>query len=83
MNSCRVFDALIVVSDFVGNGLLVRDGSPLARAAEIKVPVLLFHGGFDTNVNIGLAEDGEAPYLHRQSMPSSQSQRCRENVRDA
>ena len=31
---------------------VVKRGSPLARAAEIRVPVLLFHGDDDVNVSI-------------------------------
>ena len=39
-----------LVSDFVGSGSNVIDGSPLRHAADIKVPVLMFHGDRDLNV---------------------------------
>jgi dipeptidyl aminopeptidase/acylaminoacyl peptidase len=42
-----------VVAQFVGSGAHVREGSPLQRAREIKVPVLLAHGDLDLNVGIG------------------------------
>jgi acetyl esterase/lipase len=41
-----------LVNQFIGNGQQMHDGSPLEHADKIKVPVLLFHGGFDRNVNI-------------------------------
>lgn len=41
-----------LVSQFVGEGAHVREGSPAEHADKIKVPVLLFHGGVDRNVNI-------------------------------
>jgi dipeptidyl aminopeptidase/acylaminoacyl peptidase len=39
-----------VMEQIIGEGSHLRDGSPLANAARIKVPVLLFHGTFDRNV---------------------------------
>jgi dipeptidyl aminopeptidase/acylaminoacyl peptidase len=42
-----------LVSDFVGDGPHVLEGSPAEHADKIKVPVLLFHGGLDRNVGIG------------------------------
>ena len=36
----------------IGEGPHVRDGSPAQNAGRIKVPVLLFHGTLDRNVNI-------------------------------
>ncbi len=36
-----------LLSDYVGEGPHVRDGSPIENAAKIKVPVPLFHGGHD------------------------------------
>jgi dipeptidyl aminopeptidase/acylaminoacyl peptidase len=39
-----------LVSEFVGEGPHVRDGSPIENAERIKVPVLLFHGALDHNV---------------------------------
>jgi dienelactone hydrolase len=41
-----------LVRDFVGSGPHVVEGSPLKRAGEIKVPVLMFHGDMDANVGI-------------------------------
>ena len=41
-----------LVSDFVGSGLHVVEGSPLQHATAIKVPVLLVHGDMDQNVGI-------------------------------
>jgi dienelactone hydrolase len=39
-------------SDRIGEGPHVREGSPAQRADRIKVPVLLFHGTLDRNVNV-------------------------------
>jgi acetyl esterase/lipase len=41
-----------LASDFIGEGPHLREGSPADHADRIKVPVLLFHGGFDANVSI-------------------------------
>ena len=41
-----------LVSNFVGEGTHMHDGSPIEHADKIKVPVLLFHGGHDANVSI-------------------------------
>jgi len=41
-----------LVSNFVGDGDIMHDGSPIEHAAKIKVPVLLFHAGHDANVSI-------------------------------
>ncbi|WP_374387789.1 alpha/beta hydrolase family protein [Sandaracinobacter sp.] len=38
--------------DFIGAGPHITEGSPAQRAAEIKVPVMLFHGALDVNVDI-------------------------------
>ena len=38
--------------DFIGAGPHIIEGSPAQRAAEIKVPVLMFHGAMDVNVDI-------------------------------
>ena len=40
-----------LVRGFVGSGPDTVQGSPLRRAAEIKAPVLLFHGDLDGNVS--------------------------------
>jgi dienelactone hydrolase len=41
-----------LVSDEIGEGPYVREGSPARNAEKIKVPVLLFHGALDRNVGI-------------------------------
>ena len=38
--------------DFIGAGPHITEGSPAQRAAEIKAPVMLFHGALDVNVDI-------------------------------
>ncbi|GAC1580211.1 MAG: S9 family peptidase [Sphingomicrobium sp.] len=40
------------VAKFVGAGPHIVEGSPLRQAARIRVPVLIFHGSLDTNVDI-------------------------------
>ena len=42
-----------IVDTFIGHGPHVRDGSPAQNAGRIKVPVLMFHGDLDSNVEIG------------------------------
>lgn len=41
-----------LVSEFVGSGQHITDGSPLRNAAKIGSPVLLIHGDLDLNVRI-------------------------------
>jgi dipeptidyl aminopeptidase/acylaminoacyl peptidase len=41
-----------IVSDEVGSGPHVREGSPAVNADKIAVPVLLFHGDTDRNVGV-------------------------------
>ena len=41
-----------LVDEYIGNGPHVHEGSPIEHADRIKVPVLLFHAGFDRNVSI-------------------------------
>ena len=41
-----------LVSDFIGDGPHMREGSPIEQAARIKAPVLLFHGALDANISI-------------------------------
>jgi dipeptidyl aminopeptidase/acylaminoacyl peptidase len=41
-----------LISNQVGDGPHVREGSPAMNADKIKVPVLLFHGTLDNNVDI-------------------------------
>lgn len=43
-----------ITQRFIGTGPHIREGSPLQRAASIKVPVLLVHG--DMDLNVGVAE---------------------------
>jgi dipeptidyl aminopeptidase/acylaminoacyl peptidase len=48
----RNFTNFALVSQFVGDGPQIHEGSPIEHADKIKVPVLLFHGAMDRNVNI-------------------------------
>lgn len=48
----RDWSDYLLVSDYVGDGPHVREGSPAEHADKIKVPVLLFHGALDRNVGI-------------------------------
>jgi dipeptidyl aminopeptidase/acylaminoacyl peptidase len=41
-----------LVSNFIGEGTPMHDGSPIEHADKIKVPVLLFHAGHDATVNV-------------------------------
>jgi dipeptidyl aminopeptidase/acylaminoacyl peptidase len=45
-----------LVSEMVGEGSHLRDGSPLQNASRIRVPVLLFHGTLDRNVGYKQSE---------------------------
>jgi dipeptidyl aminopeptidase/acylaminoacyl peptidase len=45
-----------LVKDFVGTGPHVIEGSPLRQVSRIKIPVLLFHGDMDRNVDIEQSE---------------------------
>jgi len=42
-----------IVDRFIGHGEHVASGSPAQNAATISAPVLLFHGSWDINVNVG------------------------------
>lgn len=44
-----------LVSQFVGDGPHLKDGSPARNADLIKAPVLMFHGDIDRNVDVGHA----------------------------
>jgi dipeptidyl aminopeptidase/acylaminoacyl peptidase len=48
----RDWSSFAVASDQIGSGPEMHAGSPVEHAAAIKVPVLLFHGAVDRNVNI-------------------------------
>jgi dipeptidyl aminopeptidase/acylaminoacyl peptidase len=41
-----------IVSDYIGDGPHIREGSPAQNAERIKAPVLLFHAALDSNVRI-------------------------------
>jgi dipeptidyl aminopeptidase/acylaminoacyl peptidase len=41
-----------IVDKFIGTGAHIREGSPARNVAQIKAPVLLFHGDLDSNVRI-------------------------------
>lgn len=41
-----------IVSDFIGSGPHIVDGSPARNADKFKAPVALFHGDLDLNVGI-------------------------------
>jgi dienelactone hydrolase len=41
-----------LMSDYIGEGPHITEGSPARNAEKIKVPVLLFHGALDRNVGI-------------------------------
>lgn len=47
----RAWTDFALINEIVGEGSHLRDGSPLQNAARIKVPVLLFHGTVDRNVD--------------------------------
>ena len=49
----RRFTNYRLVSDFVGSGPHIESGSPARNAAHIQAPVMLFHGSFDLNVEVG------------------------------
>jgi dipeptidyl aminopeptidase/acylaminoacyl peptidase len=48
----RIFSNYNLVSDFVGEGPQLHEGSPAEHADKITAPVLLFHGSHDRNVGI-------------------------------
>ena len=48
----RGWSDFYLVSDTIGDGPQVREGSPARNAEKIKVPVLLFHAALDRNVGI-------------------------------
>jgi len=41
-----------LVSQMVGDGAHMHEGSPAEHADRVKVPILMFQGGFDRNVSI-------------------------------
>ena len=50
--SARKYTNFSLVSEFVGDGPHVTEGSPAQHAGQFKAPVLLFHGDKDQNVDI-------------------------------
>ena len=48
----RGWTSFRLMSDFIGSGPHVREGSPAHNARAIRVPVLLFHGDHDANANV-------------------------------
>lgn len=54
---------------FIGTGETALAGSPARRAADIRVPVLMFHGTRDTNVAVSHAET-MAEALKKAGVPS-------------
>lgn len=56
----RNFTIRDLVAKEVGSGPHVAEGSPLRRAAEITVPVLLIHGTLDNNVRIAHSQKMDA-----------------------
>jgi dipeptidyl aminopeptidase/acylaminoacyl peptidase len=57
-----------IVSDFVGSGPHVIEGSPLRNVSAIRVPVLLVHGNLDQNVAVHQSEKMDAA-LRAQGTP--------------
>ena len=45
-----------LVAEQIGTGPHVAEGSPVRLAGNIRVPVLLFHGDLDINVDVGHSE---------------------------
>ncbi|HTC43866.1 MAG TPA: S9 family peptidase [Steroidobacteraceae bacterium] len=48
----RGFSDFRLVSDFIGGGTQMTEGSPINHANKFKQPVLIFHGTADRNVNV-------------------------------
>jgi dipeptidyl aminopeptidase/acylaminoacyl peptidase len=48
----RGWSDFAIMRDFIGSGEHVRAGSPAQNASAIRVPVLMFHGVRDANVDI-------------------------------
>lgn len=49
----RNWSDYLIVSEFVGTGPHVEEGSPARQAARITAPVMIVHGSFDRNVAVG------------------------------
>ncbi|MET1756260.1 S9 family peptidase [Novosphingobium sp. RD2P27] len=48
----RNYSDYVIVDKMIGNGPHVSQGSPAQNAPMIQAPVLMFHGDWDTNVDI-------------------------------
>lgn len=48
----RGWSNFALVSDYIGSGPHIDEGSPARNAAAIKAPVLMFHGELDRNVGV-------------------------------
>lgn len=48
----RSYTNFDLISDYIGSGPHIEEGSPAANAAAFKAPVLMFHGDLDRNVEI-------------------------------
>lgn len=49
----RGYMSFRVARDFIGSGPHLAEGSPARNAGKITAPVMLFHGAYDRNVEIG------------------------------
>ncbi len=47
------FTSAGLVSEYIGSGPLLSEGSPAQHADRFKAPVMLFHGTLDQNVGVG------------------------------
>jgi dipeptidyl aminopeptidase/acylaminoacyl peptidase len=56
----RNFTNYGIVSDFIGSGPHIEEGSPARNAARFKAPVLMFHGDMDANVGVAQSRLMEA-----------------------
>ena len=52
----RMFTSARNVSEYIGSGPHIAEGSPLPNASRITAPVLMFHGDRDFNVRAGHAQ---------------------------
>lgn len=60
VGKARNFTNARLVSDFIGTGPHLVEGSPVQQVAKIKGPVLMFSGDQDLNVDISQARSMEA-----------------------
>ncbi|MEZ0241926.1 MAG: alpha/beta hydrolase family protein, partial [Sphingomonas sp.] len=56
----RYFANYGIVSDFIGDGPHINEGSPARNATRFKAPVLMFHGEMDANVGVAQSRLMEA-----------------------